>query len=106
MSLHRTITFSPSLMASSDKSNVASFIGTPLPSGVVTLLVPRHSVSAGSKFSEIELNQMFWPRSSVPAGAIREEQEIPATICASSDLPRNAPLLLKSFVDCRELQAN
>ena len=44
----------------------------PVAMGMVTLLAPNQEISAGTKLSQVQFHQVYWPEGQVPAGALTE----------------------------------
>ena len=48
----------------------------PPSTGTVTILAAKRPVSEGTRLSDIELTEMYWPMHKVPEGAIRDKSEL------------------------------
>lgn len=59
--------------------------------GTVVLVAPAEEVAAGTKLSRIQLRETFWPRDKVPAGAVRNADEI-KEMFAKVNLAANTPI--------------
>ena len=59
--------------------------------GTVALLTPERSVRAGSKLSEVRFKEVLWPRSQVPAEAVRDIAEL-QNLFAKTDLSPGVPI--------------
>lgn len=57
-------------IASPTTNSVPAAIGT------VTLLTPDRMIRAGTKLSEVQFKEMYWPRNQVPDGAVRDVNEM------------------------------
>lgn len=53
--------------ASSQNTNVEEVIDD---SATITLYTPAKNIEAGTKFSDVELKEVFWPKNSLPEGAV------------------------------------
>src|SRR5690606_4671736 len=72
----------------------------------VSLLAPERPIRAGTRLSEVNFKQVYWPRNQVPEGAIRDLSEV-QNFYAKSDLSPGLPLQrahLTSEVDTSSLQ--
>jgi pilus assembly protein CpaB len=59
--------------------------------GTVVLVAPAEEVAAGTKLSRVQLRETFWPRDKVPAGAVRNSDEI-KEMFAKVNLAANTPI--------------
>ena len=64
--------------------------------GTITLYTPARDIPTGTKISEVEFKEIFWPRNSVPDGAIREISEL-KDMYAKVDIPYGEPIKLSSL---------
>lgn len=68
--------------------------------GTITLYTPARDVASGTKLSEVEFKEIFWPRNSVPDGAVREITQLQG-MYAKTDIPYGEPIQLKHISNNR-----
>lgn len=68
--------------------------------GTITLYTPARDIMAGTKLSEVEFKEIFWPRNSVPDGAVREITQLQG-MYAKMDIPYGEPIQLKHISNNR-----
>ena len=66
--------------------------------GTVTLLAPEREVPSGAKLSSIELREVYWPRTQVPEGAVRDFAEVKA-MYAKVSLQPGQPIVRSNLTD-------
>jgi pilus assembly protein CpaB len=59
--------------------------------GTVVLYAPERRVSAGSKLASVVFRELYWPRSQIPEGAVRDVSEI-SNLYAAADLTPGVPV--------------
>lgn len=67
------------------KEPVAAAVGT------ITLFAASKRITAGSKLADFKFKQVYWPRNSVPEGAVRDLAELRGMF-AKIDIPDGVPL--------------
>jgi pilus assembly protein CpaB len=73
-------------IAPESQFNEAEFYGT------VSLYAPTMQLTAGSKISQLQFKEVFWPRNNVPEGAVRSVDELNG-MYATVDLQPGQPIL-------------
>ncbi len=68
--------------------------------GTVTLFVPTRNIRAGSKLTEADFRDVYWPRNTVPQEAVRDLSEIRGKY-AKVDLQQDYPLRRSNLTDER-----
>jgi Flp pilus assembly protein CpaB len=59
--------------------------------GTVTLYTPVNTIHAGQKLTEADFQEVYWPRNSVPDGAIKDLSKIIGSF-AANDLSKGEPV--------------
>jgi pilus assembly protein CpaB len=85
----------------SKQDNANSEIAPPV-AGTITLYTPARDIPAGTKVSEIEFKEIFWPRNSVPDGAVRELSQL-KDMYAKLDIPYGEPIKLENLTRDRSV---
>ncbi|MCO6429296.1 MAG: Flp pilus assembly protein CpaB [Deltaproteobacteria bacterium] len=67
------------------ESNIPASVGT------TTILAAKRPVPEGTKLSDIELTEMYWPMHKVPAGAIRDRSEL-QNLFAARNIEAGSPI--------------
>lgn len=70
------VVFSFSSRPEGEKAATPAANSIPSAIGTVTLLTPERLVRAGSKLSDIQFKEVYWPRNQVPDGAVRDTNEM------------------------------
>ena len=68
--------------------------------GTITLYTPARDIPTGTKVSEIEFKEIFWPRNSVPDGAVRDLSQMQG-MYSKIDIPYGEPILLSDLTSDR-----
>ncbi len=80
----------------SQASSAANQTIVPVPMGTVTLFVPDREVAPGTKLSEVNFKEVYWPRNQVPANAVLDLAEIKNQF-AKANLPAGLPVQRQSL---------
>lgn len=68
--------------------------------GTITLFTPARDISPGTKIADVEFKEIFWPRNSVPDGAIREISQLQG-MYAKDKIPYGEPIKLSNLTNDR-----
>lgn len=77
--------------ATASKSGQPSNLAVAPISGTVTLFTSERSIPAGTKISAAALKNIYWPRDSMPEGAITESSILEGSV-AKVDIPAGEPI--------------
>ena len=68
--------------------------------GTVVLYTPARDVAVGTKISEVELKEIFWPRSSVPEGSV-QDLSVLKEMYVKEEIPYGEPIQLRHLSNDR-----
>jgi pilus assembly protein CpaB len=86
----------------SGKTNIDAMepqpIAAPANVGTATLLTAARPITAGTKVSDVELKEVYWPRGNVPEGAIFDRSEL-RDMYAKENIPTDVPISRRLLTD-------
>lgn len=85
------VVFSFGSKSESEKVAATNTNSIPAAIGTVSLLTPDRMVRAGTRLSEVQFKEVYWPRNQVPDGAVRDINEM-KELFARVDLQPGVPV--------------